>query len=71
MTSTKLLKQEINCLVEKRLEKHQVLAKKEIFRLIKELDAEALKTMMKTEEHETLEIHEDNTGRKRFLGKLA
>lgn len=68
--STKLLNQEINCLVKKRLEKHRALAKEEILRLIKGLRAEALKTIMKIEEHETFKIHGDNT-EERFLSKLA
>ena len=41
------------------LNKHLKLAKKEIKRLVKELDAEALKTILKIEEPETFKIDED------------
>lgn len=42
------------------LNKHLELAKKEIRRLVRELDAEALKAVLKIEEPETFKIEEDN-----------
>jgi Fe-S-cluster containining protein len=53
-----------------RLEKHQALAKKEILRLVRELDAEALKTILKIEEPETFKIAEDDV-EKAVLVKLV
>jgi hypothetical protein len=52
-----------------RLGKHQALAKKEILRLVKELDSEALKTILKIEEPKTFKIGED-TIEKTILAKL-
>jgi len=52
------------------LEKHLKLAKKEIFRLVRELDSEALKTILKIEEPETFKIGEDDVD-KNILGKLS
>ena len=52
-----------------RLRIHQALAKKEILRLVKELDAEALKTILKIEEPETFKIGEDDV-EKAVLAKL-
>ena len=52
-----------------RLGKHQALAKAEILRLVKELDAEALKSILKIEEPETFMIAEDNV-EKAVLAKL-
>jgi hypothetical protein len=42
-----------------RLNEHLALAKKEIGELVKELDAEALRTILKIEEPETFKIEED------------
>lgn len=53
-----------------RFKKHLELAKKEIRRLVKELDAEALKTILKIEEPETFKIDEDNV-EKDVLDKLV
>jgi Fe-S-cluster containining protein len=53
-----------------RLGKHRSLAKAEILRLVKELDAEALKTILKIEEPETFKIAEDDV-EKAVLAKLA
>jgi Fe-S-cluster containining protein len=55
---------------EERLKKHLALAKKEILRLIRELDAEALKTILKIEEPETFKIGEDDV-EKAVLAKLV
>ena len=52
------------------LQKHLKSAKKEIFRLVSELDSEALKAILKIEEPETFKIDEDNAG-KDILGKLT
>jgi len=53
-----------------RLARHQALAKKEILRLVKQLDAEALKAILKIEEPETFKIAEDNL-EKAVLAKLT
>jgi Fe-S-cluster containining protein len=53
-----------------RLKKHLKLAKKEIRRLVRELDAEALKTILKIEEPETFKIDEDSI-EKPVLSKLV
>ena len=53
-----------------RLEKHRALAKTEILRLVKELDAEALKSILRIEEPETFKIAEDNV-EKAVLAKLV
>jgi hypothetical protein len=52
-----------------RLGKHQALAKAEILGLVKELDAEALKSILKIEEPKTFMIAEDNV-EKAVLAKL-
>jgi len=52
------------------LTKHLKSAKKEIFRLVRELDPEALKAILTIEEPETFKIDEGNVG-KRILDKLA
>jgi len=71
------LKKEIICQLagklygdEERLERHLALAKKEILRLVRGLDAEALKTILKIEEPETFKIDED-TVEKAVLAKLV
>jgi hypothetical protein len=53
-----------------RLKKHQVLAKKEIRRLVKELDTKALRAILKIEEPETFKVGE-NSIEKAVLTKLA
>lgn len=53
-----------------RLGKHLTLAKKEILRLVRGLDAEALKTILKIEEPETFKIGEDDI-EKAVLNKLV
>ena len=53
-----------------RLKKHQTLAKREILRLVKELDTEALRTILKIEEPETFRIGE-NSIEKAVLTKLV
>jgi Fe-S-cluster containining protein len=53
-----------------RLNVHLKLAKKEIRKLIKELDAEALRAILKIEEPETFKIDED-IAEKDVLGKLV
>jgi Fe-S-cluster containining protein len=53
-----------------RLRKHQALAKKEILRLVRELDTEALKAILKIEEPETFKIAEDDVERA-VLAKLV
>jgi len=52
------------------LQKHLKSAKKEIFRLVSELDSEALNAILKIEEPETFKIDEDNAG-KDILSKLT
>jgi len=52
------------------LKKHVESAKKEILRLVDNLDAEALQTILKREEPDTLKIGEDNIG-KGILNKLT
>jgi len=52
------------------LKKHLESAKKEILRLVSELDSEALKAILKIEEPETFKIDEDNIG-KDVLNKTA
>lgn len=71
------LKKETICLLagrlyadEERLAKHRALAKVEILRLVKELDAEALRTILKIEEPETFKIAEDDV-EKAVLAKLV
>jgi len=51
------------------LEKHLESAKKEILRLISELDSKALQTILKIEEPDTFKINEDIVG-KEVLNKL-
>jgi len=51
------------------LQKHLESAKKEILRLVRELDPKALQTILKIEEPETFKIGEDNIG-KEILDKL-
>ncbi|HVP41600.1 MAG TPA: YkgJ family cysteine cluster protein [Candidatus Krumholzibacteriaceae bacterium] len=53
-----------------RLRKHEALARKEILRLVRELDTEALKTILKIEEPETFKISE-NSVEKSVLAKLV
>jgi len=53
-----------------RLGKHQALAEKEILRLVRELDAQALKTILKIDEPETFKVAEGPLG-KAVLSKLA
>lgn len=53
----------------KRLARHQTLAKKEILSLVRKLDAEALRAILKIEEPETFKISEDNL-EKTILAKL-
>ena len=53
----------------RRLSKHLALAKREIRQLVKELDAEDLRTILKIEEPETFKIDE-NTVEKDVLHKL-
>jgi Fe-S-cluster containining protein len=50
--------------------KHLESAKKEILRLVRELDSEALKAILKKEEPETFKIDEENIG-KETLEKLT
>lgn len=45
---------------EEMLKRHLKSAKREIFRLVRELDSEALVTILEIEEPETLKIDEDN-----------
>jgi len=52
------------------LQKHVDSAKKEISKLVSELDSEALRAILKKEEPETFKIGEDNLG-KCALNKLA
>lgn len=52
------------------LQKHVNSAKKEISKLVNELDAEALRAILKKDEPETFKIGEDNLG-KNALDKLA
>lgn len=52
------------------LKKHLDSAKREILKLVSELDPEALKTILKIEEPETFQIDEDNIG-KDTLDKLT
>jgi Fe-S-cluster containining protein len=52
------------------LKKHVESAKKEILRLVDNLDAEALQTILKREEPDTLKIGEDGIG-KNVLNKLT
>jgi Fe-S-cluster containining protein len=52
------------------LKRHLESAKKEIVRLVRELNAEALRTILKIEEPETFKIGEDNMG-KDVLSKLT
>jgi len=52
------------------LKKHLDSAKKEILKLVSELDSEALKDILKIEEPETFKIDEDNIG-KEMLDKLT
>jgi Fe-S-cluster containining protein len=52
------------------LGKHLNSAKREILRLVKELDSEALKAILERAEPETLKIGEDGV-EKKVLGKLA
>ena len=51
------------------LRKHLKLAKKEIQKLVRELDAEALRAILKIEEPETFKIDEDSA-KKDVLDKL-
>lgn len=53
-----------------RLERHLTLAKREILRLMRELDAEALRAILKIEEPDTFKIEEDNI-EKPVLAKLV
>jgi len=53
-----------------RLGKHLALAKNEIMRLVRELDTEALKTILRIEEPETFKIDEDDV-EKAILKKLV
>jgi len=55
---------------EEALQKHGELAKKEILRVVSELDTEALKAILKIEEPETLKIDEEKIG-KDILSKLS
>lgn len=71
------LKKESICLLagklyrdKQRLEKHLTLAKKEILRLVRGLDAEALKAILKIEEPDTFKIDEDTVERA-VLNKLV
>jgi hypothetical protein len=52
------------------LKKHIESAKREILKLVSELDSEALKDILKIEELETFKIDEDNIG-KEMLDKLT
>jgi Fe-S-cluster containining protein len=52
------------------LQKHVESAKKEIFRLVDELDSEALRAILKRDEPETFKIGEDDVG-SNLLDKLA
>jgi hypothetical protein len=52
------------------LQRHLESAKKEIFKLVSELDSEALRAVLKKEEPETFKISEDNLG-KSALKRLA
>lgn len=52
------------------LQKHLKSAKKEIFRLVSELNSEALKAILKIEESETFKIDENNI-RKSIIYKLT
>jgi hypothetical protein len=52
------------------LQKHLESAKKEILKLVHELDSEALKTILKIEEPETFKIDEENIGND-VLNKLT
>jgi len=52
------------------LERHLSLAKKELQRLVRELDAEALCAILKIEEPETFKIGEDSLNPE-VLGKLT
>lgn len=54
---------------EKLLEKHLGSAKKEVLRLVDELDSEALEAVLKKDEPETFKFDEDSIDRK-VLGKL-
>jgi Fe-S-cluster containining protein len=54
---------------EKTLKKHLESAKREILRLVSELDSESLKAILRIEEPETFKIGEDNIG-KEVLDKL-
>ena len=45
-------------------------ARKQIFRLVNELEPKVLRSMLKIEEHQTFKIDEDNTGRS-ILDKLT
>ena len=71
-----LKKETICCLAgrlyvdKERLAEHQTLAKSEILRLVRKLDAEALKAILKIEEPETFKISEDNV-EKSVLTKLV
>lgn len=58
------------CRDKRRLEKHLTLAKKEILRLVRGLDAEALRAILKIEEPDTFKIDEDNA-EKFVLDELA
>jgi hypothetical protein len=51
------------------LKKHLESAKREILKLVRELDSEALKAILKIEEPETFKIDEDSIG-KEILDKL-
>jgi len=55
---------------DKILKKHLESAKREILRLVRELDSESLKAILKIEEPETFKIDEDNI-EKDVLNKLA
>jgi Fe-S-cluster containining protein len=52
------------------MRKHLESAKREIFRLVSELDSEALKAILKVEEPDTFKIGEDNIG-KDVLDKIV
>jgi Fe-S-cluster containining protein len=71
------LKTERSCLLagaiskdEEAFKKHLESAKREIFRLVSELDSESLKAILKISEPETFKIGEDNL-QKEVLNKLA
>jgi len=55
---------------EETFQKHLKSAKKEIMRLVRELDSEALKAILRIEEPDTFKVDEDNIG-KEVLNKIT